>query len=91
MSLAVNADGDVFAGTTGCGAGVFRSTDDGDHWELVNAGLTSTDVAALAVAPNGHVFAGTVSQFGVGGGVFRSTDNGEVWTPAGPTSMTSTR
>jgi len=79
-SLAINSDGDVFAGTAGCGDGVFRSTDNGEHWTLANNGLTSTDVAALAIGENGHIFAGTFSQFGVGGGMFRSTDNGDTWT-----------
>jgi hypothetical protein len=79
-SLAVNGDDDLFAGTAGCGTGVYRSLDSGDHWTLVNTGLTSTDVAALAVAGNGSLFAGTYSQFGIGGGVFRSVDNGETWT-----------
>jgi hypothetical protein len=37
-------------------------------------------VAALEVAPNGHIFAGTYSLFGEGGGMFRSTDNGATWT-----------
>jgi hypothetical protein len=46
----------------------------------VNNGLSSTDIAALAINSAGDVFAGTRSQFGVGGGIFRSTDNGATWT-----------
>ncbi len=46
----------------------------------MNNGLTSTDVAALAISANGHIFAGTFAQFGVGGGIFPSTDNGNTWT-----------
>ena len=72
--------GDIFAGSAGCGTGVYRSTDNGDHWTLVNNGLTSTDIAALAIDQDGHIFAGTCSQFGVGGGIFRSIDNGATWT-----------
>jgi photosystem II stability/assembly factor-like uncharacterized protein len=80
-SLAINPGGDVFAGTTGCGDGVYRSTDNGDNWTLANTGLTSTDVVALAIhSANGHIFAGTYSQMGEGGGMFRSTDNGDTWT-----------
>ena len=81
MSLAINSNGEIFAGTAGCGTGVYRSTDDGDSWTLVNTGLTSTDVAALAIdSGNGHIFAGTHSIMGQGGGMFRSTDNGDTWT-----------
>jgi photosystem II stability/assembly factor-like uncharacterized protein len=81
LSLAISYDGDIFAGTFGCGDGVYRSTDNGDSWTLANSGLTSTDVAALAINPiTGHVFAGTQSQMGQGGGMFRSTDNGDAWT-----------
>ena len=45
-------------------------TDNGDSWALANIGLTSTDVAALAVkGSNYHVFAGTHSIMGKGGGM----------------------
>lgn len=79
-SLAINPEDDIFVGTAGCGTGVFRSTDDGEHWTLVNNGLTSTDIAALATNQEGQIFAGTRSQFGLGGGIFRSSDNGDSWT-----------
>ena len=46
----------------------------------LNNGLTSTDIAALAIDQDSHIFAGTRSQFGVGGGIFRSIDNGDTWT-----------
>ena len=59
--------------------GVYRSTDNGDSWTLVNTGLTSTDVAALAI-DGSTIFAGTQSMMGQGGGMFRSTDNGDTWT-----------
>jgi len=39
--------------------------------------VITTDVRALAIAPNGHVFAGTYQN----GGVFRSNDDGDSWTP----------
>jgi hypothetical protein len=66
----------------------YRSIDNGETWTLVNNGLTSTDIASLAIKENGYIFAGTRSQFGVGGGVFRSTDNGETWT-AQPNGFTA--
>jgi photosystem II stability/assembly factor-like uncharacterized protein len=80
-SLAVNrASGEIFAGTAGCGTGVYRSTDNGDSWALANTGLTSTDIAGLGINNNGHIFAATRSIMGQGGGIFRSTDNGDSWT-----------
>jgi photosystem II stability/assembly factor-like uncharacterized protein len=68
MALAANGS-EVFAGTQG--GGVFRSTDSGTTWARANVGLTDTNVRALAIAPDGDVFAGTFS------GVFRSTDGGD--------------
>ena len=49
---------------------MYRSTDNGDSWTLATIGLTSTDIAALAVkGSNYHVFAGTHSIMGKGGGM----------------------
>ena len=65
------------------GYGVFLSTDDGAHWNGMNAGLKNTFVFCLAVSPTspicsaGNVFAGTW-----GGGVFRSTDGANSWSGA---------
>jgi hypothetical protein len=76
-SLATNQNGDVFAGADfidGNG-GIFRSTDQGDSWTDIS-GPISTDVRALAINSDGHIFAGTY----FGGGVYRSTDNGDSWT-----------
>ena len=79
--LAIKSGGDVFAGTTGCGDGVYRSTDNGDSWTLANTALTSTDVVALAInSINGRA---SLPEFFLrceGGGIFRSTDNGDTWT-----------
>lgn len=77
-SLAVNVNGDLFAGSVG---GVFRSSDDGANWTAVNSGLPYP-AYDLAVNSNGHVFAATGGQAGYGG-VFRSTNNGESWTNIG--------
>ena len=69
-SLAINAGGDIFAGTE---RGIFRSIDNGDNW--VQIGLTNKFVQAFSINSSGHIFAGTA-----GSGVFRSTDNGNSWT-----------
>ena len=41
----------------------------------IATGLTNTTITAIAIAPNGKIFAGTG-----GSGVFRSEDNGHHWT-----------
>jgi hypothetical protein len=54
----INSNGGIFAGTFE-GGGVYRSTDDGDNWTLVDNGLTNTYVTALAINSGGDVFAAT--------------------------------
>jgi photosystem II stability/assembly factor-like uncharacterized protein len=73
LSLNINANGHIFAGTTN---GVFRSTDNGGSWTPINMGLANSgSVRALAINMSGHIFAGSEN-----GGVFISTDNGDNWT-----------
>jgi photosystem II stability/assembly factor-like uncharacterized protein len=57
--LVANADGHVFAGIATHLPLVYRSTDDGETWTLVNGGLKSGTVTALAVDSSGYVLAGT--------------------------------
>ncbi|MGC1322845.1 MAG: hypothetical protein WA849_11735 [Candidatus Udaeobacter sp.] len=66
-ALAISPVGHIFAGTFG---GVFRSTDNGDHWIAVNNGLEFPFVISLAVNADGDIFAGTFE----GGGVYLSMD-----------------
>lgn len=63
----------VFIGTWD---GLCRSTDGGHTWSKI--ALQGQKVRALAVAPNGALFAGTLGQ-----GVYRSTDGGGGWAPTG--------
>jgi hypothetical protein len=66
----------IFAETAGCGKGVHHSTDNGDSWTLADIGLTSTNVAPLAVnGSNDRVFAGARSI--IEKDRFQSTDNEE--------------
>ncbi len=62
----------VYAGTTG---GVWRSTDAGGHWSLVNKNLTTHGVRCLAVDPvePSTLYAATDDGF------FRSTSSGGSW------------
>jgi len=63
----------IFAGTARFG--VFRSRDEGLHWEHVNTGLANTQVSALLYDSKNKLYAAT------GDGVFRSDDHGDHWTP----------
>src|SRR5207245_2292373 len=56
--------------------GVFRSTDGGESWSAVSAGLPNLPVTALAIDPQTPtiLYAGTER-----GGVYKSTDGGESW------------
>lgn len=65
-------DSYYFAGTSN-GSGIFRSTDKGSNWTLVNNGLSNKTIQALAVETNGHIYAGTSS------GIFKSTTFGDSW------------
>jgi len=70
-SLAVNSSGHIFAGVFW--GGVYRSTDYGDSWTLLNNFYNST-VYSLAINDSGHIFA--ASEWNV----YRSKDNGDTWT-----------
>ncbi len=79
-SVAVNADGQVFAAAGGdCGnaggEGIFRSSDNGETWARLADGLSATSARSLVISESGAIFAGTND------GVFRSTDNGDTWAP----------
>ena len=47
----------------------------GQAWRSINSGLPKQSVQALAVSPEGYLFAGTSI------GTYRSTDNGQTWHP----------
>ncbi len=69
----------IFAGTAL--SGVFRSTDDGESWQAINAGLMDKRILDLTRNAGTDSLAGMLyaaTEFGV----FRSTDNGDHWTSA---------
>ncbi len=73
--LAVNPTNNyLFVGTSG--AGIFRSTDNGNNWKSVNIGITNLTIQTLYIDARGYILAGTP-----GGGVYSSKDYGENWTP----------
>ncbi len=60
-------------------AGIFRSDDGGEHWRIINEGLTNWHVAAITVAQSNSelLFAATK------GGVFVSKNGGARWEKTG--------
>ena len=76
--LEVKTSSSLLVGTAG--NGVFRSLDNGATWQDFNSGLThNTNLTALALSPDGAVFAGT------SGGVFRLDET--TWNPIGLTEI----
>ena len=55
-SIAVGNTGVLFAGTD---SGVFRSTNNGTDWAMVDSGLTDSTVYSIAVTGTGGLYAGT--------------------------------
>ncbi|MFM9954463.1 MAG: hypothetical protein ACKVVO_10425 [Opitutaceae bacterium] len=53
-SVAVSPGGDVYVAFSN--AGVYRSTDGGDHWSPVSSGLPNLQIRKVAVAPTGEVY-----------------------------------
>jgi photosystem II stability/assembly factor-like uncharacterized protein len=76
-SVAVNADGDIFLGTLGLVEGrIYRSTNDGQTWQLLNLGFGIASVRSLVVSNTGWLFAGCDN------GIVRSINNGDDWSLA---------
>jgi photosystem II stability/assembly factor-like uncharacterized protein len=67
-SLAVLADGRVYAGTD---SGAFKSTNNGDSWSTL--GLSRIPILSIFGSPQGAVLAATVHS------ILRSTDEGNNW------------
>ena len=73
-SLAVNSDGDVYAGAY---AKLMHSEDNGVNWTAINLPFTYK-VAAVAINPYNHIFVAAYTQ-----GIYRSMDNGASWSLIG--------
>lgn len=81
-ALRIAADGTVFIGTDG---GVYRSSDRGATWDLINTGLDNLSVRTLAFDGDTTLYAGTF------GGVFRRDPLTDEWTLLGPPSTPGIR
>ncbi len=71
-SIAVDANGTLYAGTWGLG--MYKSLDNGVTWVAINQGIAHLAVNAVVVDGNGDLFAGTFA-----GGVYKSVDQGANW------------
>jgi photosystem II stability/assembly factor-like uncharacterized protein len=70
--------------------GIFKTTDNGAHWDAVFDDQPVSSIGSLAVAPSDSnvVWAGTGESFirsniSIGNGIYRSTDAGKTWTHTG--------
>src|SRR5262249_29212311 len=59
------------------GDGLYRSDDQGTSWQPIGSGLPFDYVDALAVSPQGVLYAG---DFGTSG-IYQSADHGASWSP----------
>ncbi len=70
-SLAVNASGDLFAGTI---QGLFQRKNGHAEWTSLTEGLPNDGIQSIAIAPQGTIFVGTFSH-----GVYFSAQNDDTW------------
>lgn len=70
--------------------GIFKTTDNGAHWDAIFDDQPVSSIGSLAIAPSDPnvVWAGTGESFirsniSIGNGIYKSTDAGKTWpTPA---------
>ncbi len=75
-----DSNGYIYAGSDS--GSVYHSTNNGDTWVSVSNGLPNEEIHALTTNPEGHLFAGTISDVSstsFTGGVYRSIDGGVNW------------
>jgi photosystem II stability/assembly factor-like uncharacterized protein len=70
QSLAINKNGDIFAGTNG----IYRSTDNGQNFIQTNNLLSNSFITALVIDSLGYIYASTTN-----GSIWLSTNNGFDW------------
>lgn len=71
-AIAKDNNGNLYAGLFGIG--IYKSSDNGNNWTLINNGLTSLAVHSIVVNQSNEIFVGTL-----GGGVYSSVDGGVNW------------
>lgn len=75
LTMVTDQNGNLLAGTFG--GGIYRSTNGGAEWSLINSNMLSVYVWSLISVPGGKIYAGTES------GIYATTDNGNTWSVAG--------
>src|SRR6476659_6819380 len=70
--------------------GIFKTIDNGAHWDPIFDGEPVSSIGSIAVAPSDPnvVWAGTGESFirsniSIGNGIYKSTDAGKTWTHTG--------
>src|SRR2546430_7083432 len=70
--------------------GIFKTTDNGAHWDAIFDDQDVSSIGSLAIAPSDPnvIWAGTGEAFirsniSIGNGIYKSTDAGKTWTRAG--------
>jgi photosystem II stability/assembly factor-like uncharacterized protein len=70
--------------------GIFKTTDNGAHWDAIFDDQDVSSVGSLAIAPSDPnvIWAGTGEAFirsniSIGNGIYKSTDAGKTWTRSG--------
>jgi photosystem II stability/assembly factor-like uncharacterized protein len=77
--LTINQSGHLFA--CSYGAGIFRSTDNGNSWVQINQGLPQLNFEgyrAMCIAGNGDIYESADNL-----GIYKSTNNGGTWFQTG--------
>ncbi|MCL6100535.1 MAG: T9SS type A sorting domain-containing protein [Bacteroidetes bacterium] len=77
-SLIISSKGYVYAGTRWFGPGIFRSTNNGSYWTLINTGLPPVFTAStFSINSLGYIYVGGAE---IPGGVYVSRNDGNNWT-----------
>lgn len=86
MAIGFARQSGVLYAATGSGyeAGVFRTEDGGETWELRSSGIDNLDLRSIAVAPSNPdiLYAGSVDatdETGRSGQIYKSVDGGQTW------------
>lgn len=79
ISLALDTDGTLFAGTEG--GGLYHSDEHFQNWQIENV-FHNTVIEVMIIGPDDALYAGA------SGGVYRSTDGGKDWEALGPYQTT---